>query len=606
MKAIIGHRNAWIPVLLTGLLAACGAGSHNERPDAATTDAAATDAATTDSAVADLAMPDGAAPNDDASVGDDASASDDASAGDDASASDDASVSDDASLSNDAGTSVPDGSNDGIIDDEAPEIALLAPLRDFAETRRLLRGTVSDAHGLASVSYAVNDGAPVAVALSGQPTELTLAEALPLRAGENTLTVSAVDLAGNRRDESYSFRYGPVTAGGGSHSGVVDGGKLYTFGRNNVGQLGLGVADASKSSPTEVPTFGATDTGVVAAAFNQNESLALRSDGTVWTWGSNTNGELGLGDSGSTAGRNAPAQVPGVTDAVYATVGYNHMLILRADGSVWGWGQNSVGQVGVDGDGTSSDKQPSPVAVTGLPANVVEVVAGSAHSAALIADGSVYVWGRNGNGNLGIGSEDALRHPTPSRVPGLNDVVDLATGRDHLLAVKADGTVVAWGLGSSGQLGYGENTNPDGNERTSPTPVATDDEGATPLGGVAAVFANGNTSFALLRDGQLWGWGEDGNGTLGQGGAGGTGAQAHKAWSALRAAVYTLGTDDEPTVYLDELVKLRAVGVGALHVIARTDEGDLYSWGWNTQGTLGIPSFPATWRQPAPVLITLP
>ncbi|MFY0580812.1 RCC1 domain-containing protein [Cystobacter fuscus] len=127
------------------------------------------------------------------------------------------------------------------------------------------------------------------------------------------------------------------------------------------------------------------------------------------------------------------------------------MLVLHRDGHVSAFGENGNGQLG---DGTTTDRH-FPVPIPGL-TDVVRVIGGSQHSAALRRDGTVWVWGNNGYGNLGLGTHDDEPHATPTRVPGLTGVVDLANGRDHLLALHEDGTVSAWGLNASGQLGDGQ------------------------------------------------------------------------------------------------------------------------------------------------------
>lgn len=477
------------------------------------------------------------------------------------------------------------------LDVTGPELTLLAPLRLLdAETRRLLRGTVRDARGIASVSYAVNGAEPVTVTPAPNTKELRLAEVLPLQPGPNSVTLSLTDSLGNERMETVDFRYGLVTTGGGAHSGAVIGDRLYVWGRNNVGQLGLGepIGDAnSKLSPALQPTFGDPAKPIAAAAFNQNHSLAIALDGTVWMWGANGAGQLGQADK---TNRPTPQQVPGVT-AVYGALGYTHSLVLHADGSVSAWGDNTDGQLG---DGSTETSRMSPVTVTGLPANIVKIIGGSSHSVALTANGDVWMWGSNGYGQHGIGAADDDRHPTPAKVAALADIVDIANGRDHLLALKADGTVVSCGLGSSGQLGYGENALLD-EDRTAPVDVMKD--AATKLSGVVAVFANGNSSYALLANKQYWGWGQNFSGQLA------LGATSSEEWFPVRAAVYTTGA---APVYFDQAFDMRAIGSGTTHTIVRTKAGETYAWGWNFRGSLGVPTLANAWAQTTPVLVTMP
>ncbi len=484
------------------------------------------------------------------------------------------------------------------VDLDAPALDLVAPRLGAAETRRLLFAELADGSGVAEVRYSVNGGAPHIVAVEGAPTRYVLRAALDLSPGDNLLAITVTDRAGRTRAQTAAFRYGLTTTAGGSHSGAIADGQLFTWGRYNVGQLGLGGAlgDAqSRLAPERVPAFGDAGTQVAAIAFNQNTSLALRSDRTVWMWGANGDGQLGQGDL---VQRAEPAQLAGLSDIVYASVGYSHALALRADGKVFAWGRNAAGQVGVIGDGTAADKQLAPVEVAGLPADIVEIVAGSEHSLALTADGEVFAWGRNQYGNLGQGSFDADRHPAPVAVPGLRDVIDLATGRDHVLALRADGTVATWGLGASGQLGTGQPA--DGAEEDRAAPVTALIAEGAPLTDATAVFANGNTSYALRAAAageQLWGWGQNFSGQLA------TGATSHAEWLARRAVIYTAAA--EPT-YLDQVAELRTLGVGATHVIARALSGTLYAWGWSFRGSLGVPTLAHAWAQTIALEVTLP
>jgi alpha-tubulin suppressor-like RCC1 family protein len=486
-----------------------------------------------------------------------------------------------------------------VVDTEAPAITVGAPRADAAETRRLLFTQLADPAGIAAVSYTVNGGAAVSVAIDGMPAQLAVRAALPLVAGPNTVELTVTDGLGHQRRELIAFRYGGTTAAGGAHSGAISAGVLHTWGRYNQGQLGLGgtIGDVeSRLAPQAVPAFGAPDTEVAAVAFNQNWSIAVRSDGTLWTWGANGDGQLGHGD---TVQRAIPAQVAGLADVVYAHAGFGHGLALRADGVVLAWGNNAAGQSGVDGNGTATDDQLVPVEVAGVSSAVVELAAGSQHSLALTVDGQVWAWGRNEFGNLGLGAADDARHPVPVAVPGLTDVVDIATGRDHVIAVRADGSVVSWGLGASGQLGYGVAADPASEDRASPVVVTADASGA-PLRGARAVFANGNTSYALIDVGgaaQYWGWGQNFNGQLA------IGATSPEEWFARRAVVYTSG---EAPVFLDEQVALSSIGTGATHTIARTKSGQIYAWGWNFRGSLGVPAIANAWAQTVAVEVAVP
>src|SRR5262249_26375217 len=137
-------------------------------------------------------------------------------------------------------------------------------------------------------------------------------------------------------------------------------------------------------------------TDVVAVGMGVNHTVALKSDGTVWTWGDNSQGQLG--DNGQVAFRSTPAQVAGLSGIVSIAAGFNHTLALAGDGTVWTWGDNYGGQIG---DGTTTDR-PTPFHVPGL-SGVTAIAAGGFHSVAVLGDGTVSTWGFNNSGQLGDG-----------------------------------------------------------------------------------------------------------------------------------------------------------------------------------------------------------
>jgi alpha-tubulin suppressor-like RCC1 family protein len=254
----------------------------------------------------------------------------------------------------------------------------------------------------------------------------------------------------------------PVT---GLSSGVVDvaaghyhslavrsDGTVWTWGLNATGQLGDGTT-AQRTVPVQVSGL----TSVVNAVGGRDMSYALRSDGTVWAWGLNSSGELG---DGTTVNKSTPVRVGSLTNIVSIAAGRNHGLAIASTGTVWSWGDNQYGQLG---DGTSTNRT-SPVPVSGL-SGVVSVAAGAHHSVALLSDGTVRTWGRNYRGALGDGTTTLRRLPVP--VNGLTGVIAIGGGRDHTIAILANGTARAWGWNDFGQLGDGTTTT-----RTSPVAVA--------------------------------------------------------------------------------------------------------------------------------------
>jgi alpha-tubulin suppressor-like RCC1 family protein len=289
---------------------------------------------------------------------------------------------------------------------------------------------------------------------------------------------------------------GPVAsaavAAGGSHSlALRDDGTVWAWGYNFNGQLGDGTT-TQRSTPVSLNAL----TGVSAIAVGTNHSLALRSDGTVWAWGSNFNGQLG---DGTTTQRTVPTQVSGLTGVTAIAAGVSHSLALKSDGSVWAWGYNINGQLG---DGSTTQRT-VPTQVSSLSA-VAGIGAGSSHSLAVKVDGSVWTWGLNSSGQLGDGT--TTQRTAPVQVSGLAGVSAAAGGATHSLGVKTDGSVWAWGSNLYGQLGDGTTI---GQQLTPVQAVLTP----------AAAGGDGGGSHSLARagDGSVWAWGVNTTGQLGDG-----------------------------------------------------------------------------------------
>jgi len=281
------------------------------------------------------------------------------------------------------------------------------------------------------------------------------------------------------------------------HSMALRGdGTAWAWGANYGGPLGNGNSDAS-SVPVQVVTdyTNAPLTNIVSVSAGYDSSLAIRSDGSVWGWGNNLRGQTGTGcflhDT------HWPLQVSGISNAIAVSSGAAYSLALKADGTVWAWGANDYGNLG---DGTTAQRC-SPVQVSGL-TGIVAIAANidGGHSLAIKADGTVWAWGKNDRGMIGDGS--TIDRWTPVQVAGLAGVRAIAVGSFHSVVAKADGTVWAWGDNFHGQLGDGTTT-----PRTTPVQVPS-------FGGVVVVTTGQTHTVALKADGTVWAWG--GNGASGQ------------------------------------------------------------------------------------------
>ncbi|MDR6999281.1 HYR domain-containing protein [Neobacillus niacini] len=291
--------------------------------------------------------------------------------------------------------------------------------------------------------------------------------------------------------------------GGIFHSlSILSDGLVRAWGANYSGQLGDGTLNDSNIPETVMALMNAIE--VAAGVFH---SLALLSDSTVRAWGDNFSGQLGDGTFNSST---VPVSVIGLTDAIAISAGLNHSLALLNDGTVRAWGGNFFGQLGNGTDTTSN----VPVTVIGL-SNVIAIAAGGGHSLALLDEGTVRSWGENSNGELGDGS--TTDRSIPVQVVGtggsgfLNNVIAIAAGEFHNLALLNDGTVLTWGNNEYGQLGDGTNT-------SSNVPVQVLGTGGSGfLNNVVAIAAGGFHSLALLNDGTVVGWGNNESGQLGDG-----------------------------------------------------------------------------------------
>ncbi|MCP3875173.1 MAG: tandem-95 repeat protein, partial [Desulfobacteraceae bacterium] len=228
---------------------------------------------------------------------------------------------------------------------------------------------------------------------------------------------------------------------GSSHTiALKNDGSVWTWGYDAHGQLGDG--NSNNNGRTPVKAIGLSD--VISISGGASHSIALKENGTVWTWGNNNSGQLG---DGANTSQNAPVQVTDLSNVTSIAGGSSHTLALKADGTVWAWGHNGYGQLG---DGTTSN-QNVPVQVADL-SNVISIACGDVHSMALKNDGSVWTWGYNGYGQLGDGT--GTQRNTPVQVSGISNILSIAGGSYHTLALKADGTLWAWGQNNYGQLGY--------------------------------------------------------------------------------------------------------------------------------------------------------
>jgi alpha-tubulin suppressor-like RCC1 family protein len=310
-------------------------------------------------------------------------------------------------------------------------------------------------------------------------------------------------------------------------------------------------------------------------ASGSNHSLVVTTQGTVYSWGHNASGQLG---DGAKTDRSRPEQVNGLHDVRAVAAGDGFSMALEADGSVFAWGNNQSGELG---DGKAPNDHATPTAVWGLGAGsgVVAIAAGSSFAIVRKTDGSVWEWGNGTSGQLGDGTNGKLS--APAQVKGLgpgSGVIAVAGGSTHALALKSDGTVLAWGGNQSGQIGDGTA------HMDRPTPV-----GVAGLGqgsGVVSIAAGESFSLAAKGDGSLVAWGNNQSGQLGDGMSG----QDQNTPVAVRR--------------FSASVPLRSLAAGGSHSLAVTADNQVWAWGSNSAGQLGDGTAPIDQLTPVPVSVS--
>jgi alpha-tubulin suppressor-like RCC1 family protein len=272
---------------------------------------------------------------------------------------------------------------------------------------------------------------------------------------------------------------------GANNNGYVDSGStLFTWGNNNVGQLGFNDT-INRSFVTQLATSWA------AIATDISSSLAIKSDGTLWSWGVNTSGQLGLGD---TITRSSPVQIGSATN--WTSVSKQGYIFtssaINSSNQLWVWGFNTSGQLG---DGTTINKS-NPVQISG---SWVQAIISSS-SLALDSNYKLYTWGISTNGRLGDGT--TVSRSSPVQINSGSRYIDVSVGIQHLVAMRDDFTIWTWGTSVSGRTGLGDTV-----ERSVPTQI-----GSSSWIMVQALAFGG---VGIKNDGTLWSWGINAEGQLG-------------------------------------------------------------------------------------------
>ncbi len=291
-----------------------------------------------------------------------------------------------------------------------------------------------------------------------------------------------------------------VSAGWYHSLAVGSDGKIYAWGWNAYGQLGDGTTTNRLSAEAISLPGGVT---AVSVSAGYEHSLAVGNDGRVYAWGGNASGQLG---DGTTTTRLTPEvlALPAGVSALSVSAGDGHSLAVGSDGNVYAWGWNAYGQLG---DGTTTNHLTPEAVRLSLGIAALSVSAGYAHSLAVGSDGSLYAWGYNVDGQLGDGTTTTHLTPEAVGLPGGAIPLTVAAGYCHSLAVGGDGKVYVWGWNTYSQLG-------DGTTTTRLTPEAVGLPGGVTVA-VLAASTGAAHSLAIGNNGQMYAWGWNGYGQLG-------------------------------------------------------------------------------------------
>jgi len=338
--------------------------------------------------------------------------------------------------------------------------------------------------------------------------------------------------------EVFGFSPPSLTGPVGAEISGLSGTRAYHFrvyAKNSTGQ----------TEPSNVITAPVFFVDAVMVDLGWFHTCAIKRNGSLWCWGYNQYGQVGIGTN-LIREFSFPITVMPWELFSSVSVGGHHTCAIKTDGSLYCWGHNGYGQVG---DGTNENRN-SPTPVPGMSSGVSSISLGWYHSCAIKIDGSLWCWGNNEYGQLGDGSYGNKNSPVQIMLSGVSSV---SAGGHHTCAVKTDGSLWCWGDNSYGQIGNGTL----GGSVSEPVQVIPS--------GVSSVSSGWFHTCAVKQNGSLWCWGDNGYGQLGNNSFGGRVSYPVQVMSS----------------------GVSSVSLGWYHTCAIKTDGSLWCWGWNIFGQLG-------------------
>ena len=390
--------------------------------------------------------------------------------------------------------------------------------------------------------------------------------------GGSTITLTPPKPRAVRFAQASAGRYHTLAVGSDGH--------VYAWGNQASGSLGNDKTSGTATTPVRITENDAIKGKIfIAVSAGDAYSMALASDGTVYTWGSNGKGQLG---NGTTTDSAVPVKANLDANITAISAGRSYAMALASDGTVYTWGNNQYGQLG-NGSSDNSDHS-SPTKVSTL-SGITAISAGFTTGTALDSQGHAWAWGRNEKGQLGNGTLND--NPTPARVqdlgtgqPDTRSYIAISAGYQHVLAIDTDHDVYGWGSGTA----IGSSTDSNVSTKGS-TKISFGDD----VVNITAISAGDDGSEAIDDSGRIYTWGKEGYGQLGNN------INNNDAWQTNPKAIT-----------LAQSVKACAVATSSHHQTAIGSDGLLYTWGYNYYnqiGRNGASSLPGT-TQPPQITLT--